>query len=260
MRHTWLFAAIVVMFMGACVPARKVVFLQKEDLKRRKQIPKDSVLRVHHLKILEYHIQPLDVLSVRFETLSEEGDGFDFLSRLSPQGGSSTSALNGIIVNREGEIEYAVLGKIKLKGLTTFQAEDSIRVIASRYLPNVIVRVRPLNFRYTVLGEVSGERTVISANTRLTMMEAIGQAGGLGELADRSNVKVIRQQGDHAEVYYVNLLEEKFIESPYYYVQQNDVIIVPPLRQRTFRKYFTGNVGIIASSLSFIFLIITLTR
>jgi polysaccharide export outer membrane protein len=117
-----------------------------------------------------------------------------------------------------------------------------------------------LNFRYTVLGEVNGERTVTSSNTRLTMMEAIGLAGGFGELADRSTVKVVRQNEGQVEIYYVDLLEEKFVESPYYFVQQNDVIIVPPLRQRTFRKYWVGNIAIITATLSFAALMISIFK
>jgi len=152
-----------------------------------------------------------------------------------------------------------VLGKIKVGGMTLFQAQDSIQAIASKYIPDVIVRLRMLNFRFTVLGEVNGEKTVISSNTRLTMAEAIGQSGGLGEIADRSHIKVIRQNGDRAEIFYVNLLKEEYLESPFYYIQQNDVIIVPPLKQRTFRRYFTGNLGIITSTLSFALLIYTLS-
>jgi polysaccharide export outer membrane protein len=166
----------------------------------------------------------------------------------------------GVIVNAEGDIEYAVLGKIKVSGLTIFEAEKVIRQVASRYVPDVIVRVRSLNFRFTVLGEVNGEKTVTSPNTRLTMMEAIGLSGGLSELADRSHIKVIRQQGAQTEIFYLDLLKEEFLESPNYYVQQNDVIIVPPLKQRPFRKYFTNNLGVITSALSFGLFIITLSQ
>ena len=90
------------------------------------------------------------------------------------------------------------------------------------------------------------------------MMEAIGMAGGLGELADLKNVKVVRQVEDIAEVHYVNLLEEEFIESPFYYVHPNDIIIVPPLRQRPFRNYFGENLGLIVSSLSLFLLVLSL--
>ncbi|HEY9049480.1 MAG TPA: polysaccharide biosynthesis/export family protein [Ohtaekwangia sp.] len=270
MNRIWLVLGVLMLTLGACVPNRKLVYLQKDDeLKHRKEIPKDTILRTHALSIKEYRIQPLDILSVNFETLSKDDDVFDFLSKLSTSSRSSTGnsanassaiALNGMVVNTEGEVEYAVLGKIKVAGLTIFQAQDSIKAIASQYIPDVVVRVRMLNFRYTVLGEVNGEQTVISTNTRINMMEAIGLAGGLTELADRSTVKVIRQDGSKTEIFYVNLLEEDYLESPFYYVQQNDVIIVPPLKQRPFRKYFTSNLAIITSAISFAVLIISLSN
>jgi polysaccharide export outer membrane protein len=266
MIRIWLIFGVALIVFNACVPAKKLMYLQHGDeLKRRKDVPKDSILRSHALSIQEYRIQPLDILSVSFETLSDENDAFDFLSKLTLRqgrigGGAGVNAnVNGIVVNTEGEIEFAVLGHIKVAGLTIFQAEDSIQAIASKFIPDVIVRVRMLNFRFTVLGEVNGESTVVSPTTRLTMMEAIGQAGGLSELADRSHVKVIRQNGNNAEIFYVNLLKEEYLESPYYYIQQNDILIVPALKQRTFRRYFTGNLGIITSVLSFTFFIYTLS-
>lgn len=263
MTRIWLFFVAIVLIFSACVPARKLVYLQKEDeLKERKEIPRDTVLRSHMLQILEYRIQPLDLLSISFETLSEESDAFNFLSKLSPQqggaGASNNALMTGILVDAKGYIEYAVLGTFKVSGLTLFETQDLIRSIASKYLPDVVVRVRMLNFRYTVLGEVGSEQTVTSINTRLTMMEAIGLAGGLGELADRGAVKVIRQNGSQTDIYYVDLLKEEFLESPFFYVQQNDVIIVPPLKQRTFRRYWVGNLGIISATLSFAAIMITL--
>lgn len=266
MTRIWLFFVGSVLIFSACVPAKKLVYLQEGDeLKNRKEIAKDSVLRTHPLNIVEYRIQPLDLLSVNFETLGNENDAFDFLSKISAQAGvggniASASVLSGILVNKEGDVEYPVLGKIRVAGLTPFEAEDTIQAVASKYMAEVVVRVRMLNFRFTVLGEVNGEQTVVSSNTRLTMMEAIGLSGGFGELADRSAVKVIRQNGALTEIYYVDLLNENFLESPYYYVQQNDVIIVPPLKQRTFRKYFVGNLGILTTTISFALLIITLSN
>lgn len=250
----------------SCVPNRKLVYLQKDDLKHRNETPKDTILRSHDLTIREYRIQPLDILSINFETLSKENDEFDFLSKLNARSGSGSSsgssgtANSGILVNTDGEIDYAVLGKIRVAGLTLFQAKDTIQKRAAQYIPDVVVRVRMLNFRFTILGEVNGEQTVVSSNTRLTMMEAIGLAGGLSELADRSHVKVLRQNGSKTDVFYLNFLKEDYVESPYYFVQQNDVIIVPPLRQRPFRKYFTNNLGVITTTISFVLLIITLSR
>jgi polysaccharide biosynthesis/export protein len=263
MTRIWLVFGVALLVLSSCVPNRKVVFLQKEDLKNRNEIPTDSILRTHTMEIQEYRIQPLDILSIQFESLTNEE--FDFFSKSSPNqrlsGGNinTSAALTGIMVDINGEIEYPVVGKIKVVGLTIFEAQAKLREIAVQYLRDVVVRVRMLNFRYTLLGEVNGERTIISQNPRLTMMEAIGQGGGLTELADRSSVKVIRQVGNESQVFYVNLLNEDYIESPFYYVQQNDVIIVPPLRQRAFKRYFGSNLSLIVTSVSAVLFFLSLS-
>jgi polysaccharide export outer membrane protein len=261
MTRIWLFFIMALLIFGACVPAKKIVYLQKDDLSNRKRIPKDSILRTHPLNIQEVRIQPLDVVSVSFESLTTEE--FDFFARASPgtrTTGGTMGTTGGVVVDAQGEIEYPVVGKVRVAGLTIFQCQDTLRNIASKYLRDVIVRVRILNFRFTMLGEVSGEKTVTSSNTRLTMMEAVSLGGGLTELADRANVKVIRQHGDETQIFYVNLLEEKFLESPYYYVQQNDVIIVPPLRQRTFKRYFMSNLGLVTTGFTTILFILSLSN
>lgn len=255
-----LFFLLFVVVLGAsCVPAKKLVYLQHEDeLKRRKEIPKDSILRAHPMKIQEYRIQPLDMLAIGFESITDEE--YDFFSKVSPnqRTGGSSPLLSGILVDIEGNIEYPVVGKINIAGLTVFEAQNKMQNVADKFLNDVVVRIRLLNFRFTVLGEVRAERVVSSPNTRVTMMEAIGLTGGFSELADRSHVKVIRQKGDTSEIFYVNLLEEEYIESKYYYIQQNDVIIVPPLKQRTFKQYFSQNVGLITTTLSAALFITTL--
>jgi len=259
MTRIWLFISVC-LFFSACVPNRKIVYLQKNDLKNRKQIPKDSVLRTHTMQIQEYRIQPLDILSIQFESLTT--DEFDFFTKSAPNVGfgGGASPMTGLMVDVNGQVEYPVVGKIKLAGLTIFEAQNKLQGIAHQYLRDVVVRVRMLNFRYTLLGEVNGERTVVVNNPRLTIMEAIAQGGGLTELADRSTVKVIRQVGAEAQVFYVNLLKEDYIESPFYYVQQNDVIIVPPLRQRTFKKYFFSNLGSITATISAFLFFLTITE
>lgn len=97
-------------------------------------------------------------------------------------------------------------------------------------------------------------------NTRVTLAEAIALAGGLTDLADRSAIKVIRQKGNQAEVFYMNLLDESVINSDRFYVQQNDLIIVPPLRQRPIRRYWSENLALFVSTLTVILLLINLTK
>ena len=132
--------------------------------------------------------------------------------------------------------------------------------IAKEYLESPVIEVRLLNFRFTLLGEVKKEGTIGSLNNRITMLEAIGLAGGFTDFADKANVKIIRQGRGKAEVYYLNLLDEKFVNSPYYYMNQGDVIIIPPLRQRPYQVYFGKNLAVIISSMSLLILVLTLNK
>jgi polysaccharide export outer membrane protein len=226
---------------------------------------KDTVLRTYDMVIREYKIQPLDILSIRLESLTDPE--FDFMTKLleldQMQGGGGNPQnmlISGFLVDQNGDLEFPVVGKIKFAGLSIFEAQEKLQELFKPYLKDPVARVRLLNFRFTVLGEVNRENQVVSQNVRVTLMEAIGLAGGLTDLADRSSVKIIRQNGKQAEVLYMNLLEEDLLATENYYVQQNDIIVVPPLKQRPFRKYWTENIAIIVSTLSLVLLVISLAQ
>ena len=159
-----------------------------------------------------------------------------------------------------GMIPLPVVGKVKVGGITVLEAQDKLQELASQYFDSPKTKVRLLNYRVTILGEVTGEGTVNISNNRASLLEVIGLAGGLTDLADRSNVKLIRQRGDEVTVQYVDLLSEDFINSPYYYAHQNDILIVPPLKQRPYRKYFGPNLSVIISSISLLLLVINISK
>jgi polysaccharide export outer membrane protein len=260
--HLFIFlTALLALSITGCVTNKKVLFLQKEgDLKKKKN-PPDSATRDYQLVDFVYKIQPYDIVSVRYQSLTQKE--FDFTQQNQQNsntglGGQVGGALLiGELVDVNGEIPVPVVGKVKVAGLTVFQVQDTIQKIADRYLEGPIVKARLLNYRSTILGEVNKEGSVTYNNNRVSLMEAIGLAGGFTDLADRANVKIIRQTGSKTEVHYINLLKEDFISSPYYYVYQNDLVIVPPLKQRPFRKYFFQNVTIFLSILTVWLLVAT---
>lgn len=255
-RNLILFITVAI-FFASCVGNKRLVYLQNDDLHENQ--PKDTVLREYDLTYHDYKIQPQDILSVQFTSITEED--FDIFSDFGMGGenlgggGGGLIGLRGELVDPQGQIGFPIVGKIKVQGMTIFEVQDTLQSIASQYVEDPVVKVRLLNYRFTVLGEVNGESVVTTQNTRVTFMEAIGMAGGLTELANRKNVKVIRQKGDVAEVFYVDLLDEEFIESEEFYVYQNDIIIVPPLQQRPIRRYYGQNLSLLLSSVSAILFI-----
>ena len=256
---TWLaFAAIL--FSG-CVANKKYVLLQKDDINRN-DMPVDTVVRTYTPKEYQYRIQPEDILSIQFESLTPKE--FDFLSGVVVSSAGSinlsqgSGLLIGHLVDHHGEIPFPFLGKVKISDLTVFEVQDKLQQISGQYLDHPVVKVRLINFRFTVLGEVNKEGTVMVNNNRVNLLEALGLAGGMTDLAERSRVKLIRQNLGKTEIIYLDLLREDFIESPHYYLHQNDILIVSSLRQRPYRRYFGQNIALVLSSLSLIILSVNL--
>jgi len=252
--------------VSSCVVNKKVQYLQHDDVNIKSDvIEKDSILRTYNLSDFEYKLQPEDIISVKFYSLTPKE--FDFFTLKEGSGNTfnqfqngAAVLVNGYLIDENGEVEFPVVGKVNVNGLSVYNAQNEILKIAKQYLESPVVEVRLLNFRFTLLGEVKKEGTIGSLNNRITMLEAIGLAGGFTDFADKANVKVIRQGSGRAEVYYLNLLDENFIDSPYYYMNQGDVIIVPPLKQRPYQIYFGKNLALVISSVSLLLLVLSLTR
>lgn len=246
--------------LSSCVTNKKYVYLQKDDV-NDKDLPKDTIVRSYDLHNYEYKIQPEDNISVRFESLTPEE--YDIFNRNMQQ--QQTQNLNqgnailiGELVDPLGEITYPVIGKVKVSGLTVYEIQTKLQQLADQYLDSPVVKVRLINFRFTILGEAKREGTVVMPNNRVNYIEAIGLAGGLTDFADKRNLKLIRQVDGKAQVRYLNLLDENFINSPEYFVHQNDIIIVPALRQRPYQTYFGKNLSLVISSLSLLLITLTL--
>jgi len=260
MSRVIIFFGLLLVLITSCVQNKQLVYLQDEE-ELNKTYLNDSVVRKFDLPQFEYKIQPEDILSIRFNSLTEEE--FDVFSKQQDntvQGNQINSALNGYLVDEEGNIELPIVGEIHVSGYTLDEIESKLVNVIKDYVSNPSIRVRLLNYRVTVLGEVSKEGVVDLTNNRATIMEVIGRAGGLSDLANREQVKLIRQLDGEYHVIYLNLLDESLVASSYFYAHNNDIIIVEPLKQRPFRKYFGPNLSLVISSISVLLLTINLLR
>lgn len=155
----------------------------------------------------------------------------------------SNVSYEGYTVDSEGNINFAVLGKIHVAGLTREQVAAKIQAMLVDKMPDPVVTVTIVNFYVTVIGEVTRPGTYNFPGDRLTLLEAIGFAGDLTVYGERSKVMVIREEKEGRHVEILDLKSKDIFASPYFYLQQNDVVYVEPVVAKaksvsTFTTYF----------------------
>lgn len=157
----------------------------------------------------------------------------------------------GYLIGPEGYIDFPVIGKIKLAGLTRSTAVDTIKKGLLPYLKHPTVLIRVLNYKITVLGEVGHPGTFTIPNERITLPEALGIAGDLLITGVRKNVLVIREVDGKRTETRVNLTSKDLFSSPVYYLSQNDVVYVEPNRAKINSSVVnTSNISLVVSVVS----------
>lgn len=210
-------------------------------------------------------IQPNDILQVSILTLDPQintvlaaGNTTSF----SVQPGSSNSPvapspISGLLVDNQGSIELPVVGKIKVAGLTTTTARDSIRNRVSQFYNSPVVNVRFANFSITVLGEVARPATYVVPNEKVSILDAIGMAGDLTIYGKRENVLLIRDSLGAKQYVRFDLNTADMFSSPYFYLKQGDMIYVEPGKSKiaSTDAVKARNIGLIATGLSLLIVI-----
>jgi polysaccharide export outer membrane protein len=163
----------------------------------------------------------------------------------------------GYLIDTDGYVDFPVVGRIKLAGLTRKTAIDTLKQYLKPYVTNPSILLRILNYKVTVLGEVKNPGTFIIPSDRITLPEAIGIAGDLNITAKRKNVLVIRETDGKRTETRVDLTSKEIFSSPVFYLQQNDVVYVEPNRAKINSGLINpSNVSLIISVIS---LLITMT-
>ncbi|MFS4481919.1 polysaccharide biosynthesis/export family protein [Hyunsoonleella sp. 2307UL5-6] len=167
-----------------------------------------------------------DIVSIYVSTFDLEAVKPFNLSR-----GSEASAIPvpiDYLVDNDGNIDYPVLGKIKLLGLTVEESKELLKEKLSEYLKDPIINIRILNFRVSILGEVRVPGRYSISGERITLLEAIALAGDLTIKGKRDNITVIRDFQGTKTYTKVDLTNKELFNSPVYYLTQNDIVYVEP--------------------------------
>lgn len=167
----------------------------------------------------------------------------------------------GYLIDYEGNIDFPLIGKIRVAGLNRNLLADTLKARLKSHLANPTISIRILNFKVTILGEVRSPGTFTIPNEKVTLTEALGIAGDLLITGKRKNVLVIRESEGKRIEYRVDLTSKNLFDSPVYYLNQNDVVYVEPNRAKMNSSVVNAaNVGIIISAVSLIITVVIVLR
>lgn len=220
------------LFLTACTGSKHLVYLAN--------LPENSRSDYFAMDIPDYRIQIRDILYITVRAMTPDGMITDFLS--ATRGGVGANFLQsepgqymyGFDVNREGNIVMPSIGILHLEGSTLEEARILIQARAEKVFPGSVAECKLLSFKFTILGEVRNPGTFINYNNYLTVFEALGRAGGIGDYGKRNTVLVLRATGKGTETFRLNLQDKAVLGSEAYFIMPNDVIVVEPRPAKIF--------------------------
>lgn len=230
---------LIALVLGACNAQKDVIYLQ--------DIAANSSQVINNQKLIT--VRPNDKISVVVSSRNPEMSAMFNLPQVSYRAGQSNLSsynekLSGYTVDKNGEIEFPMLGKLKVEGLTRAEIADMVkgRLTSSGLLQDATVVVEFMNLHFSVLGEVKNPGQYVVDNDQITIFDALSKAGDMTVFGMRDSVYVIREQAGKRTTYALDLRSTKgTFDSPAYFLQQNDVVYVKPNAMRARQSTVNGN-------------------
>lgn len=246
--------------MISCIPTKRLTYFQEDEF------AVDTLILVHKRQE-PYRLQINDLLSIRIKVLDQETVGiFNPISDVSPNAtGEERLYYDGFVVDDHGDIRMPILGKVNVLGLTVDEIreklENQLKQDVFKEEANLFVTVKLSGIRYTINGEISRPGSNIIYRDEVSIMEAIANSGDITMEGDRSDVVIIRQYPTGQKVHRIDLTKIEAMQSPYYYIKPNDLILINPLPQKSWGTGTTGfetfrTVAVIVSAISTTLLLI----
>ena len=245
--------------MASCTSYKKVPYMQNSA-----EVDAETIAELYDARI-----QPKDMLTITVSSEKPEAAiPFNLtiptsMNSASASGSgrslSSQPALQIYLVDNEGCIDFPVLGKLKIGGMTKGEVETMIKErIKSNFTTEPIVTVRMANYKVTVLGEVNAPGVHTIANEKVNVFEALAMSGDLTIFGVRDNVKLVRENSDGTKMIVpLNLNDANLIYSPYYYLQQNDILYVEPNKAKARNSDVSSMTSLWFSATSLLMAVIT---
>lgn len=249
MKKLYLLFFLLPLVLTGCSSYQKSLYLQN-----------DAVINQSTQGLLyDFRIMPKDLLTIVVSTTDPTASApfYRKLGQDKNNGGNSTMSMQntnllGYLVDNNGEIDFPVLGKIQVIGLTTRECEALLREKLKPYLKELpLVTVSSSNYKFSVLGEVNHPGTYTVQDEKVTIFEAIAQAGDMTLFSIRDDVQLLREDSEgRRQVIHLNLNDANITQSPYFYLQQNDVIYVKPTKAKVRTNTFNSNASMWITILS----------
>ncbi|WP_452225885.1 polysaccharide biosynthesis/export family protein [Lacinutrix cladophorae] len=244
---------ILTVFASSCIPHKDTLYIQE------KESTVDSLQTIVE-KQKPYRIQINDILNIRVKALDQENvQIFNPIGEADLNAGSvERSYFDGFTVDVHGNIRIPTLGKMNVLGYTTEEIEQMIeeKLLAEEFkeTANIFVTVKLTGLKYVTTGEIGATGTKVLFQERVNILEAIANSGDIPVTGDKKDVLIIRQYPQGQKIHHLDLTDINVMDSPYYYIQPNDMIYVKPLKQKA---WGTGtnvlqNIGAVATVLSLI--------
>lgn len=238
---------LVIMALASCQSSKHITYLQ--------DVPEHYSEKINDS--YESKIKNDDLIAIMVNSRDIELAQMFNLPMVSYQTGTKISGQNmvlGYLVDRQGNIDFPLLGSIHVAGMTRNELTSYIKsqLIEKGLVNDPIVTVQYLNYQVSVIGEVTRPGSFEVSSDRITIFDALSQAGDLTIYGLRDKVKVIREENGRRTVATVNLLTDEILTSPYYYLQQNDVVYVEPNKAKAGQREINSNrtIGTFASVIS----------
>ncbi|MBP93381.1 polysaccharide export outer membrane protein [Bizionia echini] len=232
---------VIIAAVSSCVTSKEIIYFQDEPVSEYNDIAMNS----------DIIYKPNDLIFI-----SIGGDADAVAPFNLPAVSYSVSSVNAnadlkmptYLIDKNGNIEYPVLGTIKLGGLTREDATSYLKKEISKYVKDPVINIRLINFTITVLGEVRNPGTFTVEDERISLIEALGLAGDLTIYGKRENVFLIRERDGKKVFTKFDLTKISTISSPNYYLEQNDVLVIEPNSAKIRSASYNQNNGVIISA------------
>jgi polysaccharide export outer membrane protein len=242
---------LIICLLGSCSSKKQLIYLN------------DISYSITEVSYPTYTIQPQDILKIDVLSMSTEAAiPYNKISSSNINPNLSILQLEGYLVSDKYSLQFPTLGIIDVKGKTILDLESEIyqHLSDGGHLINPIVSIRLLNARFSILGEVKNPGTYSFVGERLSVLQALGYAGDLTIDGKRAEIQLIRETNGQRTIHEINLSEVNTLDSPYFFVHSNDVIIVKPNFNKVKSAGFIGSpqsISSIASLLLSITLLLT---